>query len=132
MALSLDLVGRAHRLGDDIIADEAQRDQRRERVVLVVPVAYGAPFRERIAGHGVAGMQGLFGLIVQRLANILDRIDEVQAVRQHLQVGLFRGQRGRRRRCELRQIEQRTGVRRADRPGWAKAAMRPPLQARRR
>ena len=44
-----------------------------------MPVAHGAAGRKRVAGHEVAGVQGLFGLIVQRLANVLDRVDQVQA-----------------------------------------------------
>ena len=122
----LDLLRRAHRLGDDVIAAETEADQRGDRSVLIIaPVALGAAGRERVAGHEVAILKGALGLIVQRRADVLDRIDEVQAVREQLQVGLFRGQRGRRRHLELREIEQRTGMRRADRLRRAEAARSP-------
>ena len=50
-----------------------------DRSRLVAPVAHGAAGRERVARHDVAGVQGLLGLIVQRLADVLDRVDQVQA-----------------------------------------------------
>ena len=40
----------------------------------------GAASRERVAGHLVAVLQRALGLIMQRRANILDRLDEVQPV----------------------------------------------------
>ena len=74
---NLDLFWRAHRLGDDVVADEAERDQRSERVASrrASGVRRGLPKARSRAR--CRRMQGLFGLIVQRLANVLDRIDEV-------------------------------------------------------
>ena len=120
-----DLFRRAHRLGDDVVAGETETDQRRDRGVLVMPMALGAAGRERVAGHEVAALKGALGLVVQRLADVLDRVDEVQAGGEQLQVGSFEGGAAGVGTVELREIEQRTGVRRADRPGRAEAAMAP-------
>ena len=49
-------------------------------------MAHGAAGRKRVAGHDVAVMQSLLGLIVQRLADVLDRVDQVQAGGEQLQV----------------------------------------------
>ena len=88
-------------------------------------MALGAACRKRVAGHEVAILKGALGLVVQRRADVLDRVDEVQAVGEQLQVGFFRGRRGGRRHLELREIEQRAGMRRADRPRRAEAAQAP-------
>ena len=72
-----DLLRRAHRFGNNVIAGETETDQRGDRGALVVPMAFGAAGRERVAGHDVAIVQRLLGLIVQRLADVLDRIDEI-------------------------------------------------------
>ena len=104
--------------------------QRGDCRVLVAPMALGAARRERVAGHDVAILQRAFRLIVQRGANVLDRVDEVQPVSERLQVGVLRA--GiRRRHHELGEIEQRTGMRRANRSRRAEPAPVAPLQARR-
>ena len=40
----------------NVVAGETEADQRRNRSVLVMPVAHGAAGRKRVAGHGVAGV----------------------------------------------------------------------------
>ena len=85
-------------------------------------MAYGAAGRKRVAGHEVAALQRAFRLIVQRRANVLDRIDEVQAGGEQRKVVAGRGRRHR----ELGEIEQRTGMRRADRPGRDRNGTRRP------
>ena len=50
--------------------------------LFVAPMALGAAGRKRVAGHLVATLKGALGLVVQRLADIPDRVDEVQAVRE--------------------------------------------------
>ena len=64
---------------ENVIAGEPELEQGRRGGGLVAPMAHGAAGRKRVAGHGVAGVQGLLGLIAQRRADVLDRIDEVQA-----------------------------------------------------
>ena len=73
------------RLDENVVAGEPEADQRADGGVLVMPVAHGAAGRERVAGHDVAGVQRLLGLIVQRRADVLDRVDQVQAGGEQLQ-----------------------------------------------
>ena len=80
-----DLLGRAQRLHENVVAGEPQIDEGHRGGGLVAPVAHGAAGRKRVARHNVAGVQGLLGLIVQRLADVLDRVDEVQAGGEQLQ-----------------------------------------------
>ena len=81
----LDLFRRAHRLGDDVVAAEAEALSAAIAVAFIIaPVALGAAGRERVAGHEVAVLKGALGLIVQRRADVLDRVDEVQAVGEQL------------------------------------------------
>ena len=64
---------------ENVVAGEPELDEGHRGGSLVMPVAHGAAGRERVAGHDVAVVQGLLGLIVQRLADVLDRVDQVQA-----------------------------------------------------
>ena len=51
--------GERMRLGDDVIATEAEALQRGYRSRLIIaPMALGAAGRERVAGHDVAGLAG--------------------------------------------------------------------------
>ena len=117
LARSSTCLRRAHGLGDDVVAARDRgSSQRADRSVLIAPMPLSAAGRERVAGHAVALLQRALGLIVQRRADVLDRVDEVQAGGEQLQVGVLRGRRGGRRHHELREIEQRLGMLRADRP----------------
>ncbi len=49
-------------------AGETETNERRNRSDFVMPMAHGAAGRKRVAGHEVAGVEGLLGLIVQRPA----------------------------------------------------------------
>ena len=53
---------------------------------LVMPAAHGAAGRKRVARHDVAVLERALGLIAQRRAEVLDRVDEVQAGGEQLQV----------------------------------------------
>ena len=79
------LLGRAQRLHENVVTGEPQLDEGHRGGGLVMPVAHGAAGRKRVAGHNVAGVQGLLGLIAQRRAEVLDRVEEVQAGGEQLQ-----------------------------------------------
>ena len=62
----LDLLRRAHGLGDDVIAAEAEALQRGYRSrFIIAPMPLGAAGRERVARNDVAVIQGCLGLIVR-------------------------------------------------------------------
>src|SRR5262245_43778924 len=122
---------RAQDFVDDVVARKAEPKQRADGRVLVAPAPLSTARRECVAGHGVAILQSGLRLIVQRHFDVFDRIDEVQAGGERLQIGAFVDRRARRRRHhELRQIKQGSGMRGADGPRRTEAAMRAALQAR--
>ena len=86
LARSSTCFGERMRLGEDVVAREPEADSAASAAASSCPGAHGAAGRERVAGHEVAVLQGVLGLIVQRLADVLDRVDQVQAVGEQLQV----------------------------------------------
>ncbi len=52
----LNLFGRAHRLGDNIVAGKTEAAQRGNRSILVMPMALGAARRECVARHQIAAL----------------------------------------------------------------------------
>src|SRR5258708_24467639 len=94
---------------------------------------FGWPGRKRVAGHVVAVLQRALDLVVQRRAKIFDCVGEVQSGGERLQIGGLVSQRSRwRRHHELREVEQRTGMRWANWPRGTEATPVGSLQARRR
>ena len=64
-----DLLGRAQRLLENVVTGETETNEGLNRSDFVMPMAHGAARRKRVAGHDVARVQGLLGLIVQRRAD---------------------------------------------------------------
>jgi len=87
----------------------------------------GAAGCKCVAGHLIAVFECAFGLVMQRRANIFDRVDEIEPLCEEPQVGFPR----RWRRRESGEIEQRSRVRRSDRSCRAEPAPRASLQVRR-
>src|SRR5215831_8214057 len=84
----------------------AEANERADRRVLIVPAPFGAPRRERVARYDVAILQRGLRLVMQRRANVFDRINKAQAVGERLQIGSLIGRHTRRRRQhELGKIE---------------------------
>src|SRR6516165_4627963 len=99
----LDLLRGAHRLGNNVIATEAEALQRGyRRTFIITPMALGATRRKCVAGHLIAVLERALRLIVQRRANVLDRVDEVQAVGEHLQIGFLRRRRRKHGSCPVK------------------------------
>ena len=75
-----DLLGRAQRLGENVVAGETEIDQRRRRrrPRRASGARRGRP-KARSRARRRRRRRALLGLIVQRRADVLDRVDEVQA-----------------------------------------------------
>ena len=59
----LDLLRRAHGLGNKVVTGETEVSQGVDRGAFIVPVAFSAARRERVAGHKVAILKSAFRLV---------------------------------------------------------------------
>ena len=68
-------------IGNNVVATETEALQRGyRRTFIITPMALGAAGRKRISRYKVAILKRALRLIVERGANVLDRVDEDQPI----------------------------------------------------